>query len=58
MINFFRLVLAGLALAMAALVSAVTTMHFAIHGAVHDGHDFVAAALKAGASLRFGWRRP
>src|SRR5271168_5655590 len=33
MINFFRLVLAGLALAMAALVSAVTTMHFAIHGA-------------------------
>jgi eukaryotic-like serine/threonine-protein kinase len=33
MINFFRLVLAGLALAMAGLVSAVTTMHFAIHGA-------------------------
>ena len=33
MIGFFRLVLAGLALAMAALVSAVTTMHFAIHGA-------------------------
>jgi beta-lactam-binding protein with PASTA domain len=33
MIKFFRLVLAGLALAMAALVSAVMTMHFAIHGA-------------------------
>jgi beta-lactam-binding protein with PASTA domain len=33
MISFFRLVLAGLALAMAALISAVTTMHFAIHGA-------------------------
>ena len=33
MINFFRLVLAGLALAMAGLVSAVMTMHFAIHGA-------------------------
>jgi beta-lactam-binding protein with PASTA domain len=33
MINFFRLVLAGLVLAMAALISAVTTMHFAIHGA-------------------------
>ena len=33
MINFFRLVLAGMALAMAGLVSAVMTMHFAIHGA-------------------------
>jgi eukaryotic-like serine/threonine-protein kinase len=33
MINFFRLVLAGMALAMAGLISAVTTMHFAIHGA-------------------------
>jgi eukaryotic-like serine/threonine-protein kinase len=33
MINFFRLILAGLTLAMAALVSAVMTMHFAIHGA-------------------------
>jgi eukaryotic-like serine/threonine-protein kinase len=33
MINFFRLVLAGLVLAMAGLISAVTTMHFAIHGA-------------------------
>ncbi len=33
MIAFFRLILAGLALAMAALVSAVMTMHFAIHGA-------------------------
>jgi eukaryotic-like serine/threonine-protein kinase len=33
MINFFRLVLAVLVLGMAALVSAVTTMHFAIHGA-------------------------
>lgn len=33
MINFFRLVLAGLAIAMAGLVSAVMTMHFAIHGA-------------------------
>ena len=33
MINFFRLVLAGLALAMAGLVSAVVTMRFAIHGA-------------------------
>ena len=33
MINFFRLVLAGLALAIAYLISAVTTMHFAIHGA-------------------------
>ncbi len=33
MINFFRLVLAALALAMAGLVSAVMTMHFAIHGA-------------------------
>jgi UDP-N-acetylmuramoyl-tripeptide--D-alanyl-D-alanine ligase len=25
--------------------------YFAIHGAVHDGHDFVEAALKAGAAL-------
>src|ERR1700681_1527273 len=25
--------------------------YFAIRGAVHDGHDFVAAALKAGAAL-------
>ena len=33
MINFFRLVLAGLALAMAGLVSAVITMRLAIHGA-------------------------
>jgi beta-lactam-binding protein with PASTA domain len=33
MINFFRLVLAALVLAMAGLISAVTTMHFAIHGA-------------------------
>jgi beta-lactam-binding protein with PASTA domain len=33
MINFFRLILAGLTLAMAGLLSAVTTMHFAIHGA-------------------------
>jgi beta-lactam-binding protein with PASTA domain len=33
MIAFFRLILAGMALAMAALISAVTTMHFAIHGA-------------------------
>ncbi len=33
MINFFRLVLAGLAIAMAGLVSAVVTMRFAIHGA-------------------------
>jgi beta-lactam-binding protein with PASTA domain len=33
MINFFRLALAGLALAMAGLVSAVVTMRFAIHGA-------------------------
>jgi eukaryotic-like serine/threonine-protein kinase len=33
MINFFRLVVAGLALAMAGLVSAVVTMRFAIHGA-------------------------
>jgi eukaryotic-like serine/threonine-protein kinase len=33
MINFFRLIVAGLALAMAGLVSAVVTMRFAIHGA-------------------------
>jgi beta-lactam-binding protein with PASTA domain len=33
MIGFFRLVLAGLALAMAGLVSAVITMRLAIHGA-------------------------
>jgi eukaryotic-like serine/threonine-protein kinase len=33
MINFFRLALAGLALAMAGLLSAVVTMRFAIHGA-------------------------
>ena len=33
MINFFRLLLAGMALAMAGLVSAVITMRFAIHGA-------------------------
>jgi eukaryotic-like serine/threonine-protein kinase len=33
MINFFRLVLAGLALAMACLISAVVTMRLAIHGA-------------------------
>jgi beta-lactam-binding protein with PASTA domain len=33
MINFFRLVLAGLALAMAGLIAAVVTMRLAIHGA-------------------------
>jgi eukaryotic-like serine/threonine-protein kinase len=33
MINFFRLALAGMVLAMAGLISAVMTMHFAIHGA-------------------------
>ena len=33
MIKFFRLMVAGLALAMAGLFSAVMTMHFAIHGA-------------------------
>ena len=33
MINIFRLIVAGLALAMAALVSAVVTMRLAIHGA-------------------------
>lgn len=33
MINFFRLLLAGMALAMAGLISAVITMRFAIHGA-------------------------
>src|SRR5580698_8477525 len=33
MINFFRLMVAGLALAMAGLVSAVVTMRLAIHGA-------------------------
>src|SRR6202012_1615074 len=33
MINFFRLVLAFLVIAMAGLVSAVVTMRFAIHGA-------------------------
>lgn len=33
MINIFRLIVAGLALAMAGLVSAVVTMRFAIHGA-------------------------
>jgi eukaryotic-like serine/threonine-protein kinase len=33
MISFFRLVLAGMVLAIAGLVSAVMTMHFAIHGA-------------------------
>jgi eukaryotic-like serine/threonine-protein kinase len=33
MISFFRLVLAGLAIAMAGLLSAVVTMRFAIHGA-------------------------
>jgi UDP-N-acetylmuramoyl-tripeptide--D-alanyl-D-alanine ligase len=30
---------------------APTEAYFAIKGGVHDGHDFVAAALKAGASL-------
>jgi eukaryotic-like serine/threonine-protein kinase len=33
MINFFRLIVAGLAIAMAGLVAAVVTMRFAIHGA-------------------------
>ena len=33
MINFFRLVLAGLVLAMAGLIAAVVTMRLAIHGA-------------------------
>jgi eukaryotic-like serine/threonine-protein kinase len=33
MISFFRLIVAGLAIAMAGLVSAVVTMRFAIHGA-------------------------
>jgi beta-lactam-binding protein with PASTA domain len=33
MINFFRLALAGMVLAIAGLISAVMTMHFAIHGA-------------------------
>ena len=30
--------------------------YFAIKGDVHDGHDFVAAALQAGAALR--WSKP
>ena len=55
MINFFRLVLAGLALAMAGLVSAVTTMHFAIHGAEVKVPDLqgltVAEALRKTANL-------
>ena len=32
--------------------------YFAIKGDVHDGHDFVAAALKAGAGARGGRSRP
>ena len=33
MINFFRLVLAVMVLGAVAMISAITTMHFAIHGA-------------------------
>ncbi len=55
MIQFFRLILAGLALAMAALVSAVTTMHFAIHGAEVKVPDVqgltVAEAVRKTANL-------
>ena len=55
MINFFRLALAGLALAMAGLFSAVMTMHFAIHGAevkVPDlGGMTVAEALHKTANM-------
>ncbi len=55
MINIFRLILAGLALAMAALVSAVTTMHFAIHGAEVKVPDVqgltVAEAMRKTANL-------
>jgi beta-lactam-binding protein with PASTA domain len=55
MIHFFRLVLAGLVLAMAALLSAVTTMHFAIHGAEVKVPDLqgltVAEAVRKTANL-------
>ena len=50
MIGFFRLVLAGMLLAMVALISALTTMHFAIHGAEVQVPDLqgltIAAAVR------------
>jgi eukaryotic-like serine/threonine-protein kinase len=54
MIKFFRLVLAVMLLAMAALISALTTMHFAIHGAEVQVPDLqgltIAAAVHKTAS--------
>ncbi len=55
MIRFFSLALAALLLCVVALLSAVTTMHFAIHGAEVSVPDFrgltVADAMRKAASL-------
>lgn len=55
MIRFFRFALVVLLLAVVALLSAVTTMHFAIHGAEVSVPDFrgltVADAMRKAASL-------
>jgi beta-lactam-binding protein with PASTA domain len=55
MIRFFRLALVVLVLCIVALLSALTTMHFAIHGAEVSVPDFrgltVAEAMRKGASL-------
>src|ERR1700761_8149463 len=55
MIHFFRLALVVLLLCVVALLSAVTTMHFAIHGAEVSVPDFrgltEADALRKAASL-------
>lgn len=55
MIRFFRFVLVVLVLFVVALLSAVTTMHFAIHGAEVSVPDFrgltVAEAMRKGAVL-------
>lgn len=55
MIRFFRLVLVVLLLCVVALLSAVTTMHFAIHGSEVAVPDFrgltIAEAMRKGAAL-------
>ena len=55
MIRFFRLALVVLVLCVVALLSALTTMHFAIHGAEVPVPDFrgltVAEAMRKAAAL-------
>ena len=57
MIKFFRLVLAVMSLAIVALVSAVMTMNFAIHGAEVRVPDLTGLTI-AEAVSQDGRRRP